>query len=238
MEISDFKNILEVQSLEIQIEKHLQATSENQSRIDYLSKKLEEKEIFRRKNVEKLKMIKSEIGTLEKDLFECDKKIDQQKSAQNQILSEKEFQALALQLEKCEVESSDLSEKILELLDTQEEIEEKIKRSDSFINGILETILEVKNEVYEKNSDEQNEIRKYQKRISLLVESTDKSLYNLYLKTKAITKKMACAFLVNNLCGQCKFTISKEIIDLIEKKFKIETCPCCYRILIPESVKN
>ncbi len=236
MFLASFRHLIEIEALKIQNENDSQKIANENRRIsDLLS--------LREKREKELKFLDEENRNLkltekQLEIESLEQKIKRMQSQMDLVTSEKEQHALESQLSLLQTEKNQKEEVYFNNLERQEAIEEEKKDINSFLEGSLSTLAEIKKDV-------EVEIKKYQDiingrllRIQSLEELLDISLKKFYLELENKFKpKRPVAYLIDRKCTQCHMQVDSVFKASLEEGRSFETCPNCGRLLIPETAK-
>jgi predicted nucleic acid-binding Zn-ribbon protein len=167
--------------------------------------------------------------------MEIEKTLKENNQKLNTIFDE----TITSKLEKLNKELSseldEIQERGLSLLEEIEEVKEEITNAQNFLNGIDETIDEIKAEVFEKQGLENESEKHVQERISLILNDLPIDFQTRYLKLKKDSPHHNSLSVVKDKkCQFCHYEINSRKLEAIEIKFELHKCDMCKRILIPE----
>jgi len=207
---------LEVKDLEDTVEGLKIRISKLQNDIQHLEKQVEENKI-------KIKDYQSKIKKYEQD--------------QNKVRNNKEFEAIAKQIEYAQLEIQ-LAEKTIKNLKAK--IEEKKQYLEVVQNELNEKLkdLEIKKkeleEIIAETEEEEKELLKQSEQAASQI---DARLLNAYKKIRAnVRNGIAVAVVERDACGGCFSKIPPQRIIDIKAHNKIIVCEHCGRILVDASI--
>lgn len=234
IEKEHFTHLKEIQSLDNAIKKHLDVIKDEELRLDDLHKLRQKKQ----ENLEALKKENDQITSLisleEKNLFDWEKKLQKAQDTQPFAKNEKEVNALSEEESKSATQVEESQNKILEHLDKQDELNQKMIEIEEFLRGSLETLEEMKQEIFYDTEKERKEILNYEKRIESLLEEVPHQLLEAFQHVrKKYRFKRPLVRVMNGGCEHCKFVIDKMSAQQIEYAKFITTCNQCERLFIP-----
>ncbi len=240
MALEDFQHLLEIQSLDQHIKKHLDTIAEQKLRIESIQKTREKKKAKHRQSKEELNQLIQTLSQKEKKLFEIESKLSQSSQHQSFIQTEKETLALQREKEKLTPIWEILQEEILSLLDKQEELEKEIQEIGNFLQGSKETLTEIQKEVEQVSSKEEQQIQNYQHRIIALRNQTDPSIYRAFEQAQNKHRfNHPLSVIQNRSCLYCHFQIDSLTAERVERNPQtIELCTGCGRLLAPVNFRS
>jgi len=234
-----FKVFIEAQSLLKKISEHEFKIQEHQKRIQFVERNRELRQEKKDRDSEELKSFGLEIANFEKELFSKEKDLDRAQENLHRATSENQVSALEKEIEKLSPAIEFLQETILEKLEKCEEIQGEIEKAQTFLEGSLSTLNELKAEVLADVQEEEKEISNYTQRVELLLNSLDSNNKQSFLETKKNSKDgQVIAFLNNRKCSRCRFEASSSQVAEIENARNLEFCQSCSRILIPATINS
>jgi uncharacterized protein len=148
-----------------------------------------------------------------------------------QLKTNKEYEAMQLQINGLKADCSVLEEEIIKLMDEiekqeqdsaneQKQLEQKQKESDLHIKKIEEEIKMI----------EQNLASEQEKRKAIALE-IDKKILHKYEKILEAKDGLAITPVLNDACGGCYMQLPPQVINEIRLKNDIICCQLCLRIL-------
>lgn len=232
-----YRFLLDIQSLDHVIKRHLDESEEERKRIEFLSKqKLKREEEYSDKKTQKAEL-KDQITSLEKELFTIDEKIKKSQEHLSMASSQNEVDALNKEIENLSPRQEEIEESVLEKLDQVETIEEGIKVDEEYFSGISDTIAEIQEEVDAIEAKNKGEIEKLEKQIEALLIEIPNDFKPMYDKVREkyrfnspITK------LTGTACAKCRMQISSAEAGEINNSFQHRICSGCGRIIISNQV--
>jgi predicted nucleic acid-binding Zn-ribbon protein len=233
MKPQDSQHLIEIQSLDESILKHLKNIEEQEGRIQFLEgqrhKRQEQMELLQ----SELQSLKQNLSTEESKLHELDKKLTQNESAQSQVTTAKQIESLETESKALNETKEQTETEAFSLMEKIEEAEQKIADDESFLAGSSESLGEIKLEVEENCKEENRHINNYQERIDALLEQCDSDTKNHYLAiNKKFRFKRPISVITSMKCGQCKFAIDQHTFSETAKASSPQTCSNCGRFLV------
>ena len=122
----------------------------------------------------------------------------------------------------------------LELLSSLDEIEQRLKEHDIFLQGMNRTIDEISSEVNEDRSKHQKEIQNLDLRIDLIMGELPENFKLTY--QRLMTKNFPhgpFTTVTGQSCYFCRSSVSKVEESEIDTKFAIIHCKQCGRLFLP-----
>lgn len=183
---------------------------------------------------ESLKILRSDLTSIENEISKHDKEINNLKANLNRIVSNDELTQFNKQIE---YHSEQLEQKELiglELLEKIEVLDEKIKTSKTYLKGSLESIDEIWEDIKTNNAQTYKELESTQERLDFLYPNISEKL-SLHIQEllQKYPNNSPLTQLSGGCCLICRYTVPKVFQDEVEVKMKIKSCPSCRRIFIP-----
>ena len=239
MNIDNFKDLIEIQSIDLKIKKLLDSNTEEENRIHFIQKQIDRNLNVKDDCTNQIKEHNEKIKLLEKDLFECENKLIQSKDNLSYAKNEKEINALESEIQILGPKTEKLQDETLIAMESLEEIENTLNTSLDFLKGAEKSKKEISNEV-ERAIDQNNiEIKKYEERIDNLLSLCPAELKDGFLfSRKKHRYNEPIAFSENGSCSKCRYTLTSKHKSDIEKADQVILCESCQRLLAPYSAKN
>ncbi|EQC46922.1 zinc ribbon domain-containing protein [Bacteriovorax sp. Seq25_V] len=231
--MDNFTLILDINSLDTRISKHLSIIEEERKRLSFLNKQLSIKEELKNSHEELLKEQSKSIVELEKSLDQTDREISRSNEALKNVTTAQQEEAVQKELSKLIPQKDTLEEQIFELLENLDQVKSDINEAEKFISGLIETIDEVKVELMELTSKEEAEIKKLEINVSGIFEEIEMPLKEIFEKTRSKHRfNSPVTFLQGLSCSKCRFQISRSDADQINSNDGYAICSSCGRLLI------
>jgi len=187
---------------------------------------------------DKMNQMRKEKENLEKDLRSKERKLQvieedlkKLRGRIYEIKTQKEMVSLDAEIKKNEEEKSKLEDGILQLMDANDELYNKI---NSFSKELEEELVELKkteaetNQKIELNTNKLTTALKERKEIS---EKISKNMLALYEKIRANKNNLAVVPIKNGVCQGCFVTLPPQLVNEVKEGSKIVRCESCIRIL-------
>lgn len=234
LELKDFTTLKEIQSLDNMIAKHLDAIKSEESRKDHILGMRQKRETEKVGLLKKVEENSALINELEKELFDWEKKRQQAELNQDRAKDQKQVEALEKEINQLTPKCEDCEEKILNLLEENEEIKVKVDEADEFLKGSGETLNQISKEILDETKEERHQITNYEERIEALITEIPKELLEAFNRAqKKYRFKMPLARIVNRACEKCRFQVDSQTLSLVDQARTIAHCQQCERLLIP-----
>ncbi len=224
MSVEWFVKLKEIDSLGKMRISHLKVLSDQDARV---AKIIERKDLTTMQTAS----LNLEVRSLQQNLHELEKKI--QVSSQ-QISNLMSMGAAEDKINSYRKELSLLEDQGLQLLEAMEEKKLECEANVTFLNGLEKTLVEIQGEAEADKIKAQDEIKKIDFRLQLLVEELPSNFQQIYMRTK--DKNLAHGPFTRvelGSCYFCRYKMSKQEeieVDLIQS---LKTCTQCGRIFLP-----
>ena len=177
------------------------------------------------------KALALKIKENETTLDSLDSKIKKLEEKRLLLKSEKELNSLESELQTLRDEKSTLEDKLIEFIDKQEDIENKV-------NKWQEVAAESENQVQkdiqlinDKIKSHEAEISQYEGKFDLLFESLSQTCKSKFKKLLSSKEGRGIAELEGVICGSCRFSIPEYLAREAADANSIINCPNCGRFI-------
>jgi len=238
MNAENFRTLLEIQSLENLVAKHNKTIASETSRITLIEEERSSKETKECLLKKQLEQCKHTASTAEKKLFDYEKSLEKTNEHALLVTSQGQAQAIQKELLKLGEEKNKLEDEILSFIEQQEQLESEIQACQNYLQGSLETLKEIQEEVDKKIFSEKKSIAGLEKRIKSLDEQAPSALKSLFSEAnKNYRYRNPIAFLEKGYCNQCHYAANKIKEKAVDLLTSVETCEGCGRLLAPQTAK-
>lgn len=237
LEKESFRILKELNSLNLRIGPLEKAIKDELSRIKKIevtrSKRSQEKE----QQIDHLANLKIELENTEHRIDKLSKGLKKMKLDEGQLFTENEISAYRKQLAVMQEELSQHEDRGLELLEQIEDTQIEINDANNFLEGSLESICEIEDDIKKENEETYKEIQIIRQRVEILLKQLPEKVTIKFNKLLGTKKYPLSEISLNNSCQICGYLIPKALITSLETTMKFHTCPGCERILIPQGSK-
>ncbi len=234
MAINDFRNLIEIQSLQKVILEHEKQIQANNHRITYLNSMKDKRALEKEQTLNDKEQLKKQMSQLEKELFQKETLIEKNKSQLATITDQQIAENVQSSIDELETQTNLMQEEILSILDREETLESKITEITQFFSSIDTTIAEIQEEVNHDNQAEEKKIAGLNERIHGLKSIIEPQFLKQYHNTaKRIPPGTILSQIQGGACQYCRFNVPTIMINQIESGDRMEFCSSCGRILCP-----
>ncbi len=149
-----------------------------------------------------------------------------------QVKTNKEYDAISLEIDTKTMEIKELENKILQSLEEEEEYKKSIEELDSEIARLEEQLNEYKKELDEIIQQTRAEEARLAAEREKVVAEIDERLLRQYERIRKAKGGLAVVPIKRNSCGGCYSTIPPQKIVEIRELNRLYTCEYCGRILV------
>ncbi len=150
-----------------------------------------------------------------------------------EIKTNKEYRALNSEIASLNQKNGDIESQLLELMDTEAEINKQLKAFQNELKGAQQRKAEKEDDLRRQISELNGKIEELRKRRTDLARGLHSdSLVKQYGNLIKNKNNQAVAYNVNGACGGCGFVIRPQIRIELELRKKIHNCESCGRILM------
>ncbi|MFW5887388.1 MAG: zinc ribbon domain-containing protein, partial [Bacteriovoracia bacterium] len=236
MEIKDFQNLREIQSLDALIGKHLQNINEHQGRIANIKEQRSLRQEELEKESHQYEQLKPKLNKLETKLQQVITNLEKAKDRLTHMKTPQQVSATEKEIDSLEAQRQEIEDETLELMEILENFESKIEQHSKFLKGSAKSLEEISGEVSKEVAKEEKNISNLEDRIANLTSITDPRLISHFNQVnKKFRFKKPLSHIEQRSCSQCSFVINGQMQQEVENRDKINFCPGCKRLLIPQT---
>ena len=234
-----YKDLIQAQSLDNEIFKHLEVIKGNNQRVEFIEKQRKDKQDDLQSTKERLSDLQHKNSELEKELAEVEGKIAKSNEHIALATTSQQADAINKELETLKPKASELEDTLLQLIDEMDNSSQSIEEYEKFLKGSQETLEEIKKEVETSNKSEEEEIKKLEERIKNLLSLVPTNFKDAFLESQKEHRfHNPIAFIQDRCCNQCRFAIDITIQESVQHGNNPERCPSCSRLVLPLSATN
>ncbi|OFZ21134.1 MAG: hypothetical protein A2202_07575 [Bdellovibrionales bacterium RIFOXYA1_FULL_36_14] len=238
MNLKDFSNLIEIQSLQNQQKKHLDEIAAQENRIKQLKNKKSQSANELLELEPTILQKKAELQKNENALYLLDGKIDKAKSNQMLVNNSQQLSAIEKELLFYREQKEKLETEILNQMEELSILQERKEIIGGFSQGIDKSINIVSTEAMEIIKTQRDIINDYQTRIASLETDIPKEAREIFSNAnKKHLYNSPITLIQNNACSKCNYPIDRNMSSLIEKGTNLELCPGCERLIAPHSAQ-
>jgi predicted nucleic acid-binding Zn-ribbon protein len=223
----------EVQKIDLD----LQNIQEGRVRYPKELKRLDEKYQIEKERIqkekEKVELLEKERRKKEGNLSLEQEKIKRTEGRMFEVKTNKEYQALLVEIDTIKEANGREEEEILRLMDEIDEVKRNLAKREKEVTTILEKIEGEKKRIQEKMAEDDIGWNKQTERREGLTRQMEKNLFRLYntLKEK---RRVGVVRVRNETCQGCFLNIPPQMYIEVQKNIALIQCPHCNRILFFE----
>ncbi|EQC48299.1 hypothetical protein M899_3259 [Bacteriovorax sp. BSW11_IV] len=234
MNIEDYKNLYEIQSLDLKVKEHLDLISDEERRIVFMENQEKKRKEQYQIGQEKLRETKEITKKLEKELFSIQQELDRANKHLNEAQNQQQATALETEIQNLSPKAMALEEEIFSLMEKEEEISATLKTDEDYLAGVVDTINDIKKEVSTFVSSEQAKIKVLDERIAALFENTHPDLVTYFNRSRSKHRFTGSLSTIQGSgCVKCKYVVPSLVREQVERMTAIEMCSGCGRLLAP-----
>jgi predicted nucleic acid-binding Zn-ribbon protein len=148
------------------------------------------------------------------------------------VQTNKEYDAISLEIDTKKMEIKELENKILQSLEEEEELKSTIEELKQGIERLEEQLLEYRKELDEITEQTQEEEKRLNKEREKILADIDKRYQWQYERIRKAKDGLAVVQIKKNSCGGCFSAIPPQKIVEIREMNRLYTCEHCGRILV------
>ncbi|OIQ15656.1 MAG: hypothetical protein BM556_17000 [Bacteriovorax sp. MedPE-SWde] len=233
-----YRYLLDIQSLDLVIKRHLDQTQEELKRIDFLQKQKQKRIDENDEMINKKTDLKDQLTALEKKLFTLEDKISKSKSHMEQANSESQINALNKEVETLTPQIDEVENEILATLDKVEQCEQYVEDNKEYFSGIEDTIKDIQTEVTKIENENKEKIDALELQISGLIKEIPESFLSTYSRIREKFRfQTPIVQLTGTACSVCRMQISSGEATEVNNSYQHRICSGCGRLIISNNVK-
>jgi len=234
MSAENFKILKEINSLTTSSREISDLVAKENKRLQFIEDNRTQRQEEMTVAEQALERLKKEMLRIDNEISTLSSKIDKDKDNRLSLIEDASIASMDKQILDLETKKDKFEEELFELLEKAEEEEKKIAEAESFLEGSLRSLTEIKKEVLIKNNGYQKEIDTLSNRLKLLKESLPPQFQDK-LEQVFKNKIQISSFtrIKSNSCEFCRRDISRMEETEIEQKLALKTCQGCGRLFIP-----
>ena len=149
-----------------------------------------------------------------------------------QVKTNKEYDAISLEIDTKKLEIEELDNKILQTLESEEELDKEIAELTAEIQKLQKQLNEYQQELEEISQQTQSEEERLKVEREEVVAQIEPRLYRQYERIRSAKGGIAVASVKRSSCGGCYSAIPPQKIVEIRELNRLITCEFCGRILV------
>lgn len=180
---------------------------------------------------EELKNIQVRQKNLEMDLGSKEEKVKKLQGQLYSLKSNKEYQAMELEIKGLKADDSLLEEEILKTFDAVEAAKAKVQKEKEFLlteEKKYKAQLDVLNQ---RATEIQSAIQVFEEKRKVFVPNIDSKILPQYERLLKSREGLAIAPIRNNSCGGCNIGLPPQVVNEARMQEKFLTCESCARML-------
>ena len=225
--VETLEKLIELQSIDSgydELEKHRQAFIDqldlNQGRLTALKNLLSDEKKAQEALSKLRKTHEIEVGTIDNRLTRYQTQLDE-------VKSNKEYEALKIEIEKCKTEKTQLEEKVLETLFAEDEQKLKIQYVNQQIAAEEKKAAQDKQDLAVKIADCEKAMAEKKEQRKVQLAQLPEEYAEGYEAMRDHGKKIAVAgILESKTCGGCHMTVPPQVLMEVQQNNKISRCVC------------
>lgn len=239
MNIDDYKNLYEIQSLDLKVKSHLDVIAEEERRIVFVGKQAKKREESFEVAKESHKALKEQIKHLESELYSLQKELDRARAHLNDATNSKQLQGLENEIKALSPKEGLIETELFGLMEKEEELMAQLDKDKNYLSGVSGTLSDIEKEVEQVRLDESGKVEILEERIRFLLDQTNPDLLPSFNQARKKHRfDLSLSTIQGNSCARCKYEVPSAIKEQIERMFCIEICAGCGRLLTPLNARS
>ena len=231
-----WEDLLEIQSLDNLIATEQKNSKAQQARALAVTQQKAERQAQHTAQQNQLTQLKAAMLRLENTVEQQTKRLQSLKNNMNQITTTTQLHAAENELASLEPALHQNEDLLLEQLAQQENLEQEIRDSTNFLQGVEQTITELNAEIISAQQKAQAKIAQWQQRIDQLLAALPTNIQHLFQPIYERWRfQQPISFLKDEHCSSCAYTLGREQVAQINRGEIAEVCINCGRLLAPEA---
>lgn len=193
---------------------------------------LESKLTDKKNNEESIKKGEADRRMFQLEIEASKAKLKQYEDQLYKVQTNKEYDAISLEIDTKKMEIKELENKILQSLEEEEEYKKNIEESGEEIKKLEDQLSEYKTELEEIIQHTKAEEAQLEKQREKILADMDKRYQRQYEKIRKAKGGLAVVPIKKNSCGGCFSAVPPQKIVEIREMNRLYTCEHCGRILV------
>lgn len=232
--IEDFKQLLQIQSLQRHIVEAEGKIKEEEKRLEVLDKQIQYRANELEENNSLLTSTKEELRESEKNYHKVSEQLELAKERLPSLTKEAQVKATETEIENLGQKKDLLEEETLSAMEKIEELSAQVEEGESFASGVVKTREEILGEIDKCRQEQEKNISSLKNRIKDIIQLLPDLVKRKFeLINQKHEFKKPISYIDSNSCQECKVGLEKNLIHLVEQGTTVEICPGCQRILSP-----
>ncbi|PIV23167.1 MAG: hypothetical protein COZ69_03310 [Deltaproteobacteria bacterium CG_4_8_14_3_um_filter_45_9] len=217
------------------VDLELKSIKEEKDRYPKEMKKLDEKQKIEK---EKIQKEKEKIESLEKTRRQREgqlnleqEKIKRAEGRMSEVKTNKEYQALLIEIDAIKGANSRMEEEVLQVLEEIDELKKDISKREKEVGMTLEKIEVERKKLQEKMDHDEGAWNEKMERREVLSKQIESKLFKLYHTLKEKRQGVGVVSVKNETCQGCFVNVPPQMFIEVLKNNALIRCPNCNRIL-------
>jgi predicted nucleic acid-binding Zn-ribbon protein len=159
-------------------------------------------------------------------------KLKQYEEQLYKVQTNKEYDAISLEIDTKKMEIKELENKILQSMEDEEDLKKNIEELVADVKKLEEQLTEYRNELSEIMQHTEAEEARLSKERQAIVSDIDRRYQNQYNRIRKAKGGLAVVPIKKSSCGGCFSAVPPQKIVEIREMNRLYTCEYCGRILI------
>jgi predicted nucleic acid-binding Zn-ribbon protein len=234
-----FRILKEINSHLQKVQSLAKTSADEQKRIDLIEKQRSLREDQLKDDSSRLNEISTQMTQIDEDLKKVDQRIAELTPQLNNPAYYDHLTQIEAELQQANGKKEEHENVLFELMELSEELEEQITDSQTFLEGSLESLNEIKEEILQENGDALKEANSLNKRVNALFEEVPTSFKQYFERAqKKHGSGQLFTFVKNNSCEMCGLHLDQSTLLNIENKHLPHNCKVCSRLFIPTDIQQ
>ena len=229
--IDQIKGLIELQKFDAEIYSLKQELAQHPAEKKKLEEALERKKANLKTSEENLKTFQKKQKERENDLLSSEEKIKKLNAQLYQLKSNKEYQAMELEIKGLKADKSLIEEDILKLLDEVDSAKLGITKEKELF-GVEEKKFKDVIAVLDKDAAHINvEVQTLEEKRKGILPATDAKMVSQYERILKSREGLAIVPVVNDACGGCHLGLPPQVVNELRRQDRLHFCESCSRML-------
>ena len=180
---------------------------------------------------ERISQIEKEIRHYEREIEDMNSKMKKYKDQLYLVKSNKEYDSLNHEIDHMKLSISESENKLLNLEQEKESLEEAVKLNLNKITSILEVLTINQDELKTAMAETKSEKEKLKANRGILINNIEHEPLNVYERIRQGRDGVGMVSIIGQACGGCYTQLPLQTVIEIKKSTDIITCPSCSILL-------
>ncbi|NGX30822.1 MAG: Chromosome partition protein Smc [Chlamydiae bacterium] len=228
--LKTFKEILEVQELDMKMIRLLRLRNERQKELSSLNKLRQDLENQAEEKRQEITSLEKEVEGFEQKIELLKERLKQLDQQQSIIKKVDEFNALTQEMSHLDKERTQKEQHVSDLTDRMNMEKEVLEKIEQSLKESYESSKEIEKEIFKSIDQINKEGKELKDQRDVIAQKADTEFLSIYNKLLANKRDRVVVPIENRTCSGCHITLTPQHENLVRKQEKLAFCEHCSRI--------